>query len=75
MLGDRIWHPLVLWDQPALLLCAAAARLLAALLTQRNLGAADCLDAVAAQSARLGQWCAVCPQSAGFASERAMVRG
>jgi hypothetical protein len=53
MLGDRIWYLLVLWDQPALRLCAAAARLLAARLTQRNLGAADCLDAVAAQSARL----------------------
>ena len=38
MLGDRIWHPLVLWDQPALRLCAAAARLLATLLTQRSLG-------------------------------------
>jgi hypothetical protein len=34
VLGDRIWHPLVLWDQPALRLCAAAARSLAALLTQ-----------------------------------------
>jgi hypothetical protein len=40
-----------LWDRPVLRLCAAAARLLAALLTQRNRGAADCLDAVAAQSA------------------------
>jgi hypothetical protein len=33
MLGDRIWHPIVLWAQPALRLCAAAARRLAALLT------------------------------------------
>src|SRR5262245_54422536 len=33
MRRDRIWYRLVLWDQPALRLCAAAARLLAALLT------------------------------------------